>query len=263
MKTVVIVPARYASSRFPGKPLAGLRLPGGSSKPLIQLSWEAARRVPGVDGVFVATDDDRIRETAKGFGADVIMTDPGCENGTARCADAMTRAGIAAGIVINLQGDAPLTPPDFVTMLIDAMRADPEVAVATPILKCDREKYAGLIADRRQGLVGATTAVADHRGDALYFSKEVIPWLPAGIAAGDDIPVFHHVGVYAYRPEALAAYQAWGESRLEVLEGLEQLRFLANGMKVRCVEVAGAGRQIWEVNNPGDIARVEHALGQR
>ncbi|TYB81941.1 3-deoxy-manno-octulosonate cytidylyltransferase [Maritimibacter fusiformis] len=260
MKTAIIVPARYASSRYPGKPLAELRLPDGSRKSLIRMSWEAACRVPGVDGVFVATDDDRIKDAAEGFGADVIMTDSACENGTARCADALARAGIAPEIVVNLQGDAPLTPPDFVSALIEVLRADPEVQVATPILKCDRAKYDGLIADRKNGLVGATTAVPDHHGDALYFSKEVIPWLPADVAASDDIPVFHHVGVYAYRPAALAAYQGWRVSQLEVLEGLEQLRFLANGMKVRCVEVAGQGRQFWELNNPGDVARIEAAL---
>lgn len=260
MKTVIIVPARYASSRYPGKPLAELRLPDGSRKSLIRLSWEAAMRVRGVDGVFVATDDDRIRAAAEAFGARVIMTDTACENGTARCADALARAGISPEIVVNLQGDAPLTPPGFVEALIAAMQADPTIDVATPILKCDRAKYDGLIADRKNDLVGATTAVPDHAGNALYFSKEVIPWLPADVAASDDIPVFHHVGVYAYRSGALAAYQAWGPSQLELLEGLEQLRFLANGMKVRCVEVEAEGRQFWELNNPGDVARIEAAL---
>lgn len=259
MKTVVIIPARYASSRYPGKPLATLRLPDGSHKPLIQLSWEAASQIKGVDAIYVATDDSRIAEVARGFGAAVVMTSESCENGTARCADALARLGAAPELVINFQGDAPLTPPWFVEDLIAAMRADASIGMATPVLRCDRQTYDNLTEDRRNGRVGGTTAVFDKDMRALYFSKEVLPFIDAG-KLPDPIPVFHHVGIYAYRPEALRAYTATPVSQLETLEGLEQLRFLYNGTAVRCVEVQARGRLFWELNNPSDIPRIEAAL---
>jgi len=263
MSVAILIPARYASTRYPGKPLVALRQPDGAMKSLIQMTWEAARAVPGIDAVHVATDDDRIRAAAEAFGASVVMTSEDCENGTARCADALGRAGIDAEIVVNLQGDAPLTPPWFIEALVGAMRADPAIAVATPILRTDPETYRNLVDDRRAGLVGATTAVCDRAGDALYFSKEVLPWIAPGAAeAMARIPVFHHVGIYAYRRTALAEYIGWPAGRLELLEGLEQLRFLENGRKIRCVEVEARGRVFWELNNPHDVARIESALAR-
>ncbi len=137
MKTVIVIPARYASTRYPGKPLAELTLPDGTRKSLIRLSWEAACQVRGVDAVHVATDDDRIADAARAFGADVIMTSENCRNGTERCADALNRAAIEADLVVNLQGDAPLTPPWFLEDLIAAMARDETAEVATPVLRCD------------------------------------------------------------------------------------------------------------------------------
>lgn len=259
MKTVIFIPARYASTRYPAKPLAILRQKDGSDKPLIQMSWEAACQIKGVDAVYVATDDERIAEVARGFGADVVMTDEACENGTARCADAMKTSGIKADLIVNFQGDAPLTPPWFVEALIDAMKADPSVGMATPVLRCDRDTYEALKNDRAQGRVGGTTAVFDAQMNALYFSKEVLPYIDPGKVA-EPIPVFHHVGVYAYRPDALAAYVAQPPCPLETLEGLEQLRFLHAGTPVRCVEVEARGRVFWELNNPSDVPRIEAAL---
>lgn len=259
MKTVIFIPARYASTRYPGKPLANLRQPDGSVKTLIQMSWEAAMQIRGVDAVYVATDDERIATAARGFGADVVMTSEACENGTARCADALARLDASPDLVVNFQGDAPLTPPWFVEDLIAAMKADPSVGMATPVLRCDRQTYDNFIEDRRNGRVGGTTAVFDRDMRALYFSKEVLPFIDPG-KLPSPIPVFHHVGVYAYRPDALRAYTKSPVCQLEVLEGLEQLRFLYNGTPVRCVEVEARGRLFWELNNPTDVARIEAAL---
>ncbi|QPM90950.1 3-deoxy-manno-octulosonate cytidylyltransferase [Pseudooceanicola algae] len=259
MKTVIFIPARYASTRYPGKPLAVLTLPDGSRKSLIQMSWEAAQSITGVDAVYVATDDDRIAEAARAFGAEVVMTSPDCANGTERCADALANSGIEADLVVNFQGDAPLTPPWFVEDLIAAMKADPAIPMATPVLRCDAETYANFLEDRRNGRVGGTTAVFGTQGNALYFSKEVIPFVDPE-KMPDPVPVFHHVGVYAYRPDALAGYVAQAATPLELLEGLEQLRFLETGVPVRCVEVEGRGRVFWELNNPADVPRIETAL---
>ena len=171
MKAVIIIPARYASTRYPGKPLAKLSLPSGEKKSLIRLSWEAAMAVPGVDSVYVATDDDRIRTAAKDFGADVIMTADSCRNGTERCADALANATLDADLVVNLQGDAPLTPSWFVEDLIAAMTRDPQVQVATPVLRCDALTYGQFVEDRKTGRVGGTTVVFNSSGHGLYFSK--------------------------------------------------------------------------------------------
>jgi 3-deoxy-manno-octulosonate cytidylyltransferase (CMP-KDO synthetase) len=263
VSVLVVIPARYASARYPGKPLAPLTGATGVAKPLVQRSWEAARAVPGVDRVVVATDDDRIAEACAGFGAEAVMTDPACANGTERCADVLRVLGVLPEIVVNLQGDAPLTPPWFVEALVDAMRADPGTEVATPVLRCSAEALAGFHADRAAGRVGGTTAVFDAAGRALYFSKEVIPYTGRDLAAAETVPVFHHVGVYAYRPAALAAYAALPAGPLERWEGLEQLRFLENGHPVRCVEVEARGAAFWELNNPADIHRVESGLRNR
>ena len=262
MKTVIVIPARYASTRYPGKPLVSLRDHTGAAKTLIQRSWEAAMAVRGVAAVYVATDDDRIAQAAQGFGAEVIMTSEACENGTMRCADAMARAGLDADLVVNLQGDAPLTPAWFVEDLIAAMAANPDAGIATPVVRCDAQTYAHFREDRMDGRVGGTTAVFGAGGQALYFSKEVIPYIDPKLADTAWDKVFHHVGLYAYRPAALAAYAGWQAGPLEALEGLEQLRFLEHGHPILCVEVAGKGRVFWELNNPADVERIESILAR-
>jgi len=260
MSVLVVIPARYASTRYPGKPLVPLTGASGVSRTLIERSWLAATAVSGVDRVVVATDDDRIRDAAAGFGAEVVMTSSDCANGTERCAEAHRVLGGGYDIVVNLQGDAPLTPHWFVEDLVAGLRAAPAAGVATPVLRCDGATLNSLLADRKAGRVGGTTAVfaADH--GAMYFSKEVIPFTSESFSDASTTPVFHHVGVYAYRPEALAAYPGWPTGPLERLEGLEQLRFMENGGKVLCVEVESRNRQFWELNNPEDVARIENMM---
>ncbi|WP_158971919.1 3-deoxy-manno-octulosonate cytidylyltransferase [Chachezhania sediminis] len=261
-ESVIVIPARYASTRYPGKPLVGLKGAGGVTKPLIQRVWEVAGQVVEADAIYVATDDTRIADVAKDFGADVIMTSEACRNGTERCADAIEKAGISSDIVVNLQGDAPLTPPAFLSALIGAMQDAPEIDAATPVLRCDAETLAMFQEDRREGRVGGTTAVFGAGHQALYFSKEVIPYTGAWKPEAQPVPVFHHVGVYAYRPAALSRYLGWAEGPLEKLEGLEQLRFLENGAHLRCVEVEAPGRVFWELNNPEDAPRIESILAR-
>lgn len=257
MSVLIVIPARFASSRYPGKPLVELRGAGGAAKSLVQRSWEAACAVQGVERVVVATDDDRIRDAARGFGAEVVMTSSDCRNGTERCAEALAALGGGFDIVVNLQGDAPLTPSWFVEGLIEGLRRDAMAEVATPVLRCDGRALNGFLEDRRAGRVGGTTAVFTRDNHALYFSKEVVPFTGRNYADDEETPVFHHVGVYAYRPAALAAYAAWDMGPLEELEGLEQLRFMEHGRPVLCVEVEARGRQFWELNNPEDVPRIE------
>ena len=262
MSVLIVIPARYASTRYPGKPLATLKGANGQEQSLIERSWRAAMQVQGVDRVVVATDDDRIAEAAATFGAEVVMTSPDCQNGTERCAEAHAFLGGGYGMVVNLQGDAPLTPHWFVEDLIAGLDADSGAQVATPVLRCDGRALNGFLSDRKHGRVGGTTAVFGHNRHALYFSKEVVPFTSHSYADADETPVFHHVGVYAYRPDALAEYGNWQTGPLETLEGLEQLRFLENGRNILCVEVQAKGRQFWELNNPEDVARIESMMAE-
>jgi len=262
MSVLIVIPARYASSRYPGKPLVALKGASGQSQTLIERSWRAAMSVKSVDRVVVATDDTRIQEAATGFGAEVVMTSEDCANGTERCAEAHAALGGGYDIVVNLQGDAPLTPPWFVEALVEGLRGAEDAEIATPVLRCDAATLNGFLEDRRAGRVGGTTAVFGAKNQGLYFSKEVIPYTKDTYTDQSVTPVFHHVGVYAYRPDALAAYSAWSVGPLEMLEGLEQLRFLENGRQVLCVEVEARDRQFWELNNPEDVSRIETMMAE-
>ena len=257
MSVLIVIPARYASTRYPAKPLAMLKGASGQSRSLIERSWLAACEVSGVDRVVVATDDMRIKDAAEAFGAEVVMTPESCANGTERCAAAHTALGGGYEIIVNLQGDAPLTPHWFVEDLIADLRVDPDAEIATPVLRCDGATLNSFLLDRKADRVGGTTSVFDANKRAMYFSKEVVPFTSETYADDAETPVFHHVGVYAYRPAALADYPSWPVGPLEQLEGLEQLRFMENGRAVRCTEVQAKGRQFWELNNPEDVPRIE------
>jgi len=259
MNTVILIPARYASSRYPGKPLVALKGSTGMAKPLIQRSVEAARRVPGVSGVFVVTDDDRIAEACAPARVGVIMTSPECRNGTERCAEALAQLH-EPDLVINFQGDALLTPPSFVEALIAQMASDAEALVATPAMRLRSQELDALRREEEAGRVGGTTVVTNGRGYALYFSKRLIPHLPKWAADADPTPMKLHVGVYAYRPRALELYRDAPQSELEILEGLEQLRFMDAGVPVAVVEVGTPPFALRELNNPEDVAPIEEAL---
>ena len=260
MKAVIIIPARYGSTRYPGKPLVPLRTRKGK-KSLIQLSWEAANKVSGISEIYVATDDKRIEEHALAFGAKVIRTSSKCKNGTERCAEAVSNARLEAEIIVNFQGDAPLTPSWFVEEIIASLKADKSTDMATPVLRLDRKSYNLFFEDRKSDRVGGTTVVFDKDMYALYFSKELIPFFEISkIEQDKPIPCYHHVGVYAYRKNILREYLSWPESNLEKLEGLEQLRFLSENKKVKCVEVSSRGNVFWELNNPEDVQRIEKVI---
>jgi 3-deoxy-manno-octulosonate cytidylyltransferase (CMP-KDO synthetase) len=260
VNTVILIPARYQSTRYPGKPLVEIRGSGGVAKPLIQRSVEAARRIAGVQGVYVTTDDERIADACSRFGVGVLMTAPECRNGSERCAEAVRQLH-APDLVVNFQGDALLTPPGFVEALIERMRSD-DADVATPAMRLRSEEVRGLQAEEAAGRVGGTTVVTDNRGRALYFSKRLIPHLPARALETPLSPVRLHVGVYAYRPVALETYAQTPPSELELLEGLEQLRFLANGTSVAVVDVEPPQFALRELNNPEDLGPIEQALAE-
>jgi 3-deoxy-manno-octulosonate cytidylyltransferase (CMP-KDO synthetase) len=261
MNNVILIPARFASSRYPGKPLVQLKGAGGISKPLIQRSVEAARRVAGVSGVFVVTDDERVAEACRGFGVGVIMTSTECRNGTERCAEALGQLH-DPDLVINFQGDALLTPPHFVEALIARMAEEQGAQVATPAIRLRPGEVRALQDEEAAGRVGGTTVVTDSDGRALYFSKRLIPHLPEWALNAELTPVRLHIGVYAYRPGALRHYVETPLAELETLEGLEQLRFLDAGLPVTVVEVDPPPYALRELNNPEDVEPIERALAE-
>ena len=260
MTAAILIPARFASSRYPGKPLVGLKGAGGAEKPLIQRSFEAASRVPGIARVHVVTDDERIAAAVRGFGASALMTSETARNGTERCAEALDQLDDDVDVIINFQGDALLTPPGFVTALVDQLATDPDAEVATPAIRQRVDEVRKLQSEEAAGRVGGTSVVVDGEGRALYFSKKLIPYLPDKALDGEMSPVRLHIGVYAYRRAALTTYVATPPSELEELEGLEQLRFLVAGIPIHVVDVETPAFALRELNNPEDVSPIEDAL---
>jgi 3-deoxy-manno-octulosonate cytidylyltransferase (CMP-KDO synthetase) len=261
-RTVIIVPARFASTRFPGKPLMEIRDKDGIAKPLVQWSYEAGRAARGADAVVVATDNELIARVVSDFGGASLMTSVDCANGTERVADCLGQLP-NADLLINLQGDALLTPPAFVQALIAHMQANPQAQVATIAVRCSVKTFQHLANDAAQGRVGGTTVVLNGRGEALYFSKRILPYLPEGRMPDAQMPVLLHLGLYAYRPSALKHYVEAGATTLETVEGLEQLRFLHAGVPVEVLVFDEQGYPIVEVNNPSDVSIVEEILATR
>ena len=258
----IIIPARYASTRFPGKPLVELRGCSGDTRTLIRRSWDAAIAVAGTDAVWVATDDERIAEAVEAFGGRFVMTSSACRNGTERCAEAAALLANCPDIVVNLQGDAPLTPATIINPLVECLLGDESAAMATPALRCSPSTYQHLEADARAGRVGGTTVVFDINHRALYFSKRILPYHPPEANAA-EAKVHLHLGVYAYRKPALLGYAQVAPSELEQLEGLEQLRFLDQGEKISILPLDPLAWDCIELNNPSDVPAIEAVLRQR
>ncbi|MDD9912770.1 MAG: 3-deoxy-manno-octulosonate cytidylyltransferase [Alphaproteobacteria bacterium] len=253
MTTAIIIPARYGSTRFPGKPLHEI-----AGVAMLERVYRLAKQVNNVDGVYVATDDARIKTFVEGFGGQAVMTSESCPNGTARVWEAAQQLNPVPDIILNLQGDAPLTPPWVVQGLVDELQANADVPVATPATRMTEVAYEKLKAAKAAGEVSGTTVVTDKSGNAMYFSKSLIPFVRKKV--GDVFPVMRHVGLYGYRKEALAQYFDLGETDLENIEGLEQLRYLYHGIPIRVVEVDYKGRTHWGVDSPEDAQRAEEII---
>lgn len=246
MKFIAIIPARYASTRFPGKPLAVL---GG--KPVIQRVYE---QVAGVlDDAVVATDDERIRDAVRAFGGRVEMTSPDHRSGTDRCREAYDRLGVEYDVVVNVQGDEPFIQPSQ----LEAVKRcfdDPATDIATlvkPFTEAD-----GLAALENPN---SPKVVLDAQSRAIYFSRSVIPYL-RGVERAEWLArhtFYKHIGLYAFRTDVLRAVTALPQSALEKAESLEQLRWLENGYKigVGISEVETIG-----IDTPGDLEKAERFL---
>ncbi|MCW2411764.1 MULTISPECIES: 3-deoxy-manno-octulosonate cytidylyltransferase [unclassified Sphingobium] len=254
--TVIVVPARYGSTRFPGKPLTPIRGADGEAHTLVRWSYRAAERAESGAHVCVATDDDRIMAEVRAFGGHVVATPEACRNGTERVAACLDLFP-DADIFVNVQGDALLTPPTFVRDLVRYMAENPDVQVCTAGIRCTEETYRHLANDAAHGRVGGTTLVMDAQSNALYFSKRLLPYLPDTVLPSDAAPVHLHLGLYAYRRAALERYVALDVTMLETVEGLEQLRFLVHGIPVKVLVFPEPDYAMVEVNNVSDVAIVE------
>ena len=239
----IIIPARYASTRLPGKPLADV-----AGKPLIQRVHDCAVRA-GAAQVVIATDDERIRKAAEGFSARVVMTSAGHRSGTDRLAEVIEKLAIGADeIVVNLQGDEPLMPPELMRAVAEKLASHREAQVATACHAIhDRETLTN---------PNVVKVVRDAKGYALYFSRAAIPW-PREIMAGKgggNIEAYRHIGLYAYRAGFVRRYAAWPPCPPEEAEQLEQLRVLWHGERI----VVHEAREMPEagVDTPEDLERV-------
>jgi len=253
MAVVAIIPARYGSTRFPGKPLAAI---GG--KPMIQRVYESARGARGLERVLVATDDERILATVRGFGGEAVLTSKNHESGTDRLAEVARK--LKTKWVLNVQGDLPFVRPQTISAIVRALGRDGSLLMATartPI----REKEEWLDPN-------VVKVVADGQGFALYFSRAPIPAVKkAGRDDGADegnggraqprIWGYRHIGIYGYRRDFLLKFSRLRPSRLERTEGLEQLRALAYGYRIRVVDVY---EPAVEVDSAGDLEKAERYL---
>jgi 3-deoxy-manno-octulosonate cytidylyltransferase (CMP-KDO synthetase) len=240
-KVVVVIPARYGSTRLPGKPLLSL-----AGKPMIQRVYERAKLARRVDEVIVATDDERIAKAVQSFGGAARMTRADHRTGTERVAEVAAHVG--GEVFVNVQGDEPLLDPEAVDTAVAALLEEPVASistVATPI------KTPADIMDPN-----VVKTVLDFDGNALYFSRAPIPWVRD---SASKIQVRHlkHLGLYVFEREALLEYPTLPQGDLERIEQLEQLRWMENGWKIRVAEVA---HDALSVDVPEDVARVEKLL---
>ena len=242
--TVVVIPARYGSTRLPGKALADI-----AGRPMVWHVAERARRARGIARVIVATDDVRIRDAVAGTGVEVALTSPDHPSGTDRLAE--VARGLDAGVLVNVQGDLPLLDPLMVEALAARMAADPSLAMATIAAPLRDE------AEWRSPHVVKVVAAVDGR--ALYFSRSPMPFDRDAARAPDEPLGWRHVGMYAYRRDVLLRLAALPPSPLERRERLEQLRALEHGITIAVVAWSGDAALI-EVDTPADLERARAAM---
>jgi 3-deoxy-manno-octulosonate cytidylyltransferase (CMP-KDO synthetase) len=242
MQVVAIIPARYGSTRFAGKPLAVI-----AGKPMIQRVYESAAGARRISSVVVATDDERILTAVRRFNGRVTMTSPDNRSGTDRVAEAAQQMGLApTDIVINVQGDQPLIHPDGFDAVAEPLMKDPHLAMSTLAFAIrDPLEYTN---------PKDCKVVMDHQGNALYFSRAPIPFARDG---QEDVAAYKHLGVYAYTRRFLDIFRQLPTGRLEQIEKLEQLRALEHGHRIRVVVTPHDSP---EVDLPEDIGRIEQLI---
>lgn len=237
MNILCVIPARYSSTRLPGKPLAMI-----AGKPMIERVYERAKQAKRPNAVLVATDHALVYETVKRFGGSVMMTSPDHPTGTDRLAE-VARKYTDADIIINVQGDEPLIAPEVIDLLAGAFDEDSELNMATLMTEMDKSEY---------NLPSAVKVVTSLNGYALYFSRSLVPY-PRSKQGGSQLSVYKHIGIYAYRRDFLLKYAALAPTPLELTESLEQLRALEHGYKIK---VLRTDFKSIGVDTPEDLEKV-------
>ena len=262
MQTLITVPARFGSTRFPGKPLAEI-----AGHPMILRvglrAKAAAERHDGCDYV-IATDDARIESFCREAGLNVVMTPDEVATGSDRALAAADALGREFDYVLNLQGDAPFTPLDHISAIISALQAG-KGDVVTPYIRLSWDALDRLRATKQETPFSGTTCIIDEDGAARWFSKTILPAIRHEAAlreASELSPVCRHIGLYGFRLETLRKFVSLPPSPYEQLEGLEQLRLLENGIGIHAVEVAAPPVATSGIDTPEDIARVEAMIAR-
>ncbi|WP_375381747.1 3-deoxy-manno-octulosonate cytidylyltransferase [uncultured Sphingomonas sp.] len=259
---LIVIPARFGSTRLPGKPLVTI-----AGRTLLERVVDVGRRAIALAGgaeLVVATDDRRIADHAQALGCEAVMTDAAIASGSGRAHAAALVRERAPGIVVNLQGDAPFVPPAVVARLVEALRCS-TAGVATPVVRLDWEALDALRAHKAGSPFSGTTCARLADGHAAWFSKTILPAIrdEATLRGRDPLsPIYRHLGVYAYRRDALARFEALPPGIYEAIEGLEQLRFLENGIDVTTVEVPAPRHPMSGIDSARDVALAEELIAR-
>ncbi|KAF9588445.1 hypothetical protein IFM89_010204 [Coptis chinensis] len=236
---------RFASSRFQGKPLVHIL-----GKPMIQRTWERAKLATTLDNVVVATDDEKIAECCRGFGADVIMTSESCRNGTERCNEALLKLQKKYDIVVNIQGDEPLIEPEIIDGIVKSLQGAPDAVFSTAVTSLKPE-------DAHDP--NRVKCVVDNYGYAIYFSRGLIPFNKSG-KVNPNFPYLLHLGIQSYDTKFLRIYPELPPTPLQLEEDLEQLKVLENGYKMKVIKV---NHDAHGVDTPEDVEKIESLMRQR
>lgn len=259
MKTAIIIPARYGSTRFPGKPLT---LIGGQTmlSHVVDIARKARRHFPDTV-IAVATEDARIEAHCREIDVPCVMTSDQCATGSDRVLEAATRLGDDFDFVLGLQGDAPFTPVDALIKLIEAYDNNPSLSVVTPIVRLRWEELDALRENKKTTPFSGTTAVINDKGRALWFSKNILPAIRKEKRDDEFSPVHQHLGLYGFRYDVLKKFVTLPAGHYETLEGLEQLRLLENDIPIQTVVLEiDLGRAQAGIDSPEDVQRAEKLL---
>lgn len=251
-KAAIFIPSRMGSTRFPGKPKVHV-----AGTALLERVWRLAKASKHADEVFIATPDQEIVDFAEGFGARAVLTSRKPLQGTEAVAEAVETLDGPFEIIVNLLGDALLTPPWVIDAMIEEMQQHEDVRVVTPVEKLTGKEKAAFVAMKKTGSTSGTTMVVDRNGNAMYSSKGIIPFEREYSL---DTPILHHIGLYAFRRETLKEIAALPESHLENIERLEHLRAMEHGIPLRVVEVDYRGRVHASVDHPEDVSIAESLI---
>jgi len=241
MRSIGIIPARYASSRFPGKPLADI-----NGKPMIQRVYEQAKKATALQHVVVATDDQRIADVVNDFGGDVVMTSSDHPSGTDRCLEALQQQEMDFDVVVNIQGDEPFISPSQIDLILSCFHTEnTEIATLVKLIEDDKELWNP----------NKPKVIMDDDDFAVLFSRQCIPYLRDTPKESwiDEFNFYKHIGMYAYRSDILKEITQLKPSRLERAEGLEQLRWIESGYRIK---TAITDEEAFSVDTPEDLEKL-------